>query len=54
MVLSLDIGRIKRESYRIVRQDGLSGILIPVGLLQLARFCYKYPKTTKETHHGDL
>lgn len=31
---------------------GLSGILIPVGLVQLTRFLHKYPKPAKEVNSG--
>jgi len=48
MVFSLDVRRIKQESYRVIRQDGLSGILISVGLVQLHRFLQKYPEPVKE------
>lgn len=38
MVLSIDIGRIKRESYRIIRQDGLSDICGGLMLAIMALF----------------
>ena len=33
---------------------GLSGVLIPVGLIELIRFLRKYPKSTKETKSDNV
>ena len=66
MVSSIDMTRIKRESYRRVRRDGLSEIcsglmlgmmalsliLIPAGLVELVRFLHKYPRSVEEADVG--
>jgi hypothetical protein len=44
MVLSVDMTRIKRESYRIIRRDGLSDICsgLMLGMMALFFFDFKY------------
>ncbi|UCG59939.1 MAG: hypothetical protein JSU70_10535 [Phycisphaerales bacterium] len=44
MVLSIDIRRVKRESYRIIRQDGLSDICagLMLGIMALFFFDFRY------------
>ena len=66
MVSSIDMTRIKRESYRLVRRDGLSEIcnglmlgmmalsliLIPAGLVELVLFLRRYPRSSEEANLG--
>ena len=42
MVFSIDIRRVKRESYRIIRQDGLSDICAGLMLAIIALFFFDF------------